>query len=308
MSINQIRTLVNELDLTRARNHGRRRSISLEEVFSYESLRYTHPTSVEVEMLGDDDELHPDAQDIRWSINEIAHAVMDDPLNSYLMRLSRAGFLRRHEKNVSSLTRELALYEVTLEDHEVVLMRDPAIQEEERVALRKMEAAKAEYALKREAAVNSRESKAEGVVLIESRRRQLSGDSRLCSLMFGLNTAPVQHFPYGSHPILNGIALTRMELEDVRDDLSVTTVATIMALNQNACLIRLNILHHKGYETNQAFRGLWAIPPVGNPDQWILKYGPSPLFDARTADVAQLQDRLLDYLGFTDDERDPIDN
>jgi hypothetical protein len=94
-----------------------------------------------------------------------------------------------------------------------------------------------------------------------------------------------------------------MVIEEVRDDMNLTTVASIKDLDHEACLNRLKVLYHKGYKTNLDFKGLWTKPPIGTPAQWKLRHGPAIEFDHTTAHVSQLQDRLLDYLGFTNDER-----
>jgi hypothetical protein len=154
----RLRNALPELNNTRARNNGGRASIALEPEYTSESLENTHPDSVEARMLTDIDELHPDDQNIRLSINAINHAIMEDPENSYLMNLPVDGFERRHEnKHPNSIEARIAIYQRGLDDLEDLRNELPAREEQNRILRERFEAAQAKYASKREAAVNSRE-------------------------------------------------------------------------------------------------------------------------------------------------------
>jgi hypothetical protein len=167
------------------------------------------------------------------------------------------------------------------------------------------QAAKAAFELDNESFGNSHAKLAAEKERVKQHLKMLLGKTILYYVDYDLNFwSDKETLPYGSRPRAYPDSRP-LVIEQVRDDMNLTTVAAIQGLDLEACLNRLKILYRKGYKTNPVFEGLWTNPPIGTPAQWILKYGPSPLFDARTADVAQLQDRLLDYLGFTDDERAP---
>jgi hypothetical protein len=140
----RLRNALTELNNTRARNNGGRASIALEPEYTSESLKNTHPDSVEARMLTDIDELHPDDQNIRLSINAINHAIMEDPENSYLMNLPVDGFERRHEKNTSAATMASALAEQTLVEAEELRLNLPALEEENRQMRERFEASQAD--------------------------------------------------------------------------------------------------------------------------------------------------------------------
>jgi lipopolysaccharide export system protein LptA len=157
MSINQIRNATQarngrlrnvetDLNKTFARDNGRSASVSLKAAYTADSIMKEHPNSIEAKTMTAFDELHPDPDDQDYALlkEEIIRAVKEDPENSYLMNLPADECELRHEKNVSSLNGEFALYQRALVEAEELRLNLPALEEENRQMRERFEASQAD--------------------------------------------------------------------------------------------------------------------------------------------------------------------